>query len=90
MSQTGNRQHNGSQNGERVEIIAHIENMIINENNSQQGARDTLLVIQRESEQTDNNREPSSAELIQQLITGLGQILNNNGNSKEAKLVDLP
>ncbi|CAG8725508.1 5591_t:CDS:2, partial [Racocetra fulgida] len=57
MSQTGNRQHNGSQNDKRVEIINHIENIIINEDNSQQ----------------DNNGEPSSAELIQRLITELDQ-----------------
>ncbi|CAG8732952.1 5705_t:CDS:2, partial [Racocetra fulgida] len=42
MSQIGNGQRNGSQNGERPE-------------------------------RTDNNGEPSSAELIQQLITGLDQ-----------------
>ncbi|CAG8764607.1 10160_t:CDS:1, partial [Racocetra fulgida] len=78
MSQTGNGQRNGSQYGERVEIIDHIDNIIINEDNSQQGARNTLLVIRREPEQTDNNGEPSSAKLIQQLITGLSQVLNNN------------
>ncbi|CAG8544291.1 590_t:CDS:2 [Ambispora leptoticha] len=38
ISQTGNRQHTGSQNGKRVKIIDHIENMIINEDNSQQSA----------------------------------------------------